>query len=479
MCLDAHAHGMRIEHDIFRKPNRVAPTIESRPTPASYARYPKGRDLGTSMPMWRVQTEGYLDSRGQLVGVVSRDAGFFDSPDVEWISGGVNSKGPMAVALGRHGNFFHWGFAASPTYLTEEAKDVFVNAVHYISRFNGQTPIARKPSGIMIRSAVDRVIDGMSAEGYARTVAMYEGFRKQDEERKARIRKRVEAGEEVSKTDRRILGSPPTKIPGRVDGARRFLSPEARKTLGDDPDKIATYLRARKPFLRPNGWYTLVVDEELMQLGLANNDVAMLELLVKRLASGDENGTARTLLERYTAESFETAAKWNSWLKTNRERLFFTEAGGYKWLVNTRSRTAKPAIRSPLKATPRAPFASSLSLEPSKHGRYTLTVRADILAGWHAYDSVPSNSPYAPVKMVLELPEGVRQDGEWKRPVGHASIENPALTTFEGELEFQCELVATGLDSPSKIVCEVSYQVCDARMCMPPMSKRLTAVIKP
>ena len=46
--------------------------------------------------------------------------------------------------VGRHGNFLHWGFAASPDDMTEEARDVFANAVVYIAGFAGQTPVARK-----------------------------------------------------------------------------------------------------------------------------------------------------------------------------------------------------------------------------------------------------------------------------------------------------------------------------------------------
>lgn len=76
--------------------------------------------------------------------MISKSAGFLDSPDVEFISGGVSAKGLEEVAIGRHGNFLHWGFSASPEEMTEEAKSVFANAIVYISQFAGQTPIARK-----------------------------------------------------------------------------------------------------------------------------------------------------------------------------------------------------------------------------------------------------------------------------------------------------------------------------------------------
>ena len=78
------------------------------------------------------------------VGMVSRPGGFEDSPEAEIISGGVSAKTWDAVAIGRHGNFLHWGFAALSDDMTDEARDVFANAVVYIAGFAGQTPVARR-----------------------------------------------------------------------------------------------------------------------------------------------------------------------------------------------------------------------------------------------------------------------------------------------------------------------------------------------
>ena len=50
---------MRIEHDIFQTPHQVTPLLEDHQTPASYFRH--DQTLGETMPMWRVQTEGYMD----------------------------------------------------------------------------------------------------------------------------------------------------------------------------------------------------------------------------------------------------------------------------------------------------------------------------------------------------------------------------------------------------------------------------------
>jgi len=62
----------------------------------------------------------------------------------QFISSGVCQKTLDAIALGRHGNYFEWGFAASPECMTAEGQTVFANAICYISKFNGKAVIAHK-----------------------------------------------------------------------------------------------------------------------------------------------------------------------------------------------------------------------------------------------------------------------------------------------------------------------------------------------
>lgn len=146
LCLDAHAHNWVKDHPVFKGPFKVKMTTETLPTPedAYHYNYFYDSPLPESMPMWRVQTKGYKTDQGFPIGMVSRPWGYTDSPEAEYISSGVCAKTIDAVAIGRHGNFLHWGFAASPRYMTEEAKIVFVNAVAYISKFKGTKIIARK-----------------------------------------------------------------------------------------------------------------------------------------------------------------------------------------------------------------------------------------------------------------------------------------------------------------------------------------------
>jgi hypothetical protein len=52
------------------------------------------------------------------------------------------------------------------------------------------------------------------------------------------------------------------------------------------------------------------------------------------LESNEEVELAQKLLERYTTEKYTTVKAWRKWFKNNQKKLFFTERGGYKWMVN-------------------------------------------------------------------------------------------------------------------------------------------------
>lgn len=479
---------MRIEHDLFQRPNPVALTIEARPTPGDYVR----EGLGATMPMWRVQTEGYTEGTGQLVGVVSRDRGFADSPDVEWISSGVNSKNSRAVAIGRHGNFLHWGFAASPTYMTDEAKLVFVNAVHYIAKFAGRAPIARKRPGTAMRSSVTDALAAMSVEGHRATVALYEQLAQDIAARKAAILARVGAGEAVTERDQRSLDRQPPKTPSRFARIRRHVPKEDWEALQGNEAEIRAYFAARLPYLCPEGWYKLAVDEELRSIGIPNDDIALLETSIAALADAAKAPQARRILERYTDESFASATDWRDWFAQNRERLFFTESGGYRWLVDSTGGTGDPVHRSvevgaaePADASPppqnqvletseRTPLAAAMAVEARAGGGLDVVVTVSIHDGWHAYASVSDASPSRAVELDLELPKGLRCAGGWRRPVGVPDPHDPSTTTLSGTVEFRAALEGSAAKA-AEIACTMHFQVCDEESCHPPSSERLTA----
>src|SRR5688572_15326302 len=130
---------MRLDHAIFHQPFEAGITLEDVAVPASYRHYAAGKSLPEKMSAWRVEK---FD--GTPFGIVSYPDGFEDSPDCEWISSGINSKGPDSLALGRQGNFFLWGFIGEPGQMTESGKKVFLNSLCYIKKFDGQTPLVKK-----------------------------------------------------------------------------------------------------------------------------------------------------------------------------------------------------------------------------------------------------------------------------------------------------------------------------------------------
>src|SRR5688572_29629866 len=136
---------MRLDHPIFRGP--LTPRIELHPIRTAdygYRGWLDGRELPETFDAWQVQV-GRLPAEIDW-GEVSRSYGFEDSPDCEWISSGVNSKGPTSLALGRQGNWFLWGFAGDPRQMTESAQQVFLNVVVWMDRFDGHGPLQKLES---------------------------------------------------------------------------------------------------------------------------------------------------------------------------------------------------------------------------------------------------------------------------------------------------------------------------------------------
>lgn len=61
----------------------------------------------------------------------------------------------------------------------------------------------------------------------------------------------------------------------------------------------------------------------------------MLEKCVEMLKQNDRPDLALRILKKYTTEGFETAKEWSDWLSKNKNKLFFTETDGYRFMINT------------------------------------------------------------------------------------------------------------------------------------------------
>jgi hypothetical protein len=281
------AHGVVPTHEIFQKPLKVDLKLEEISTPSNYRQWPGGDELGPRMKAWKVQNAKHPEIDP---GLVSDPYGFTDSPDAEVVSSGINSKGPEAVALGRHGNFFLWGFSAKPSDMTPSAQGCFVNSICYIKKFDGKKPLVRKVSS------------------GRRWALVYAGYLKYI-------------------TDDNFL--------------QRLFPEELRKRFGKDAEKYTEYYESNLEYLRLEGDH-FVVDEDVKELGISNRKIELLDHCTDLLERGEHTDVALRVLRRYTTESFGTAKEWRSWFKQNRGRLFFTDTGGYKFLVNPHKELAKP-----------------------------------------------------------------------------------------------------------------------------------------
>ena len=73
------------------------------------------------------------------------------------------------------------------------------------------------------------------------------------------------------------------------------------------------------------------VDADAKALGIANRDPALLERCVTELEQGEKSERALILLQRYTDQELLYARDWRVWLDANKDHLYFTDTGGYKF----------------------------------------------------------------------------------------------------------------------------------------------------
>ena len=332
LCLDAHAHGMKLDHPIFHTPFKVDISYEDVTLTGNYHVRYGGRDLPEAMPMWRMQTEGYRDGKGFPVGLVSTGYNFDNGIDAEWISSGTCDKGIEATAIGRHANFFHWGFAAAPEYLTPSARMAFINAVHYTAAFKGKQQITRKIKGVQMKKYLREQQWTLSDEGSSRWLAYIAETDKKFNEQKKEFQAKKDAGEELTEFQEMML-----KMPERKETRAwtiRHEPQELKDKFGEDWAAYENYYKENMPYFYPiaGEWYKTALDEDAKALGIANSNIALLEEAVGMLKSGDRDMALR-LLKRYTKETFDKDEAWVNWFNKNKDKLYFSEGDGFKFIV--------------------------------------------------------------------------------------------------------------------------------------------------
>lgn len=338
LCLGADAHHLNTSHAIFNGPlNKVKPTLVMKETPENIYEYPSGDTVPEKIPMWEVQTFSFFDGDKGRIGLVSRGERFTDSPDVEFISSGVCTKNVTAVALGRHGNFFLWGFAASPEDMTAEAKKVFVNAVAYMDAFEGQLPIVRKYNDRMATTDnVRQIFETANQKYYDKYVEYLNKANNEIVSYRKEVEEKAADGDTLTETEKMYLSISPMEIPSYEKYIQERMGQFAQK-FGNDAEAYRKFMYDNIDFMYcdPKAFFSYSIDEDVQKIGISNHSVKLLETCIKMLKDNKDPDLALRVLKRYTTEDFATAKEWKAWYKSVKDRLFFTETGGYKFMVNT------------------------------------------------------------------------------------------------------------------------------------------------
>jgi hypothetical protein len=287
---------VRLDHPIFQGPLAAGVVLDKD--------HPY-KDANDGQGTWLVH-EGEF-GKGCDVGMVSDGHGFEDSPDCERISGGVNSKGPKAVAIGRQANMLQWGFYGAPDRMTESAKRAFLNAIVYMKRFDGQVPLVQK-----------------EAQARSWYVQYADALEKMKPEQRADRGERSHAGYLLKRFPAEL-----TADPVDVDRLREWYA-ENEEYIGPGVDR-----------------HTTAIDADLAALKLSNRKPAFLDWLLERFGKDVDDEQALRLAKRYLGDQHGAdAATAKAWIESNRPFLFFSDSGGYCWFVDTNAQRSAKVVEA-------------------------------------------------------------------------------------------------------------------------------------
>ena len=325
-CLGKTAFNLDEAHPIFNSPNKVSLNYQETEYAAGVFNYYSGRNLPKTTQMLQMEVD---DQDGELLppGLVTVP-GTGDSPDTELISGGTCIKSVNAVAIARHGSFLQWGFRSAPRHMTKPAKLAFINAVHYIKEFDGAKRLVKKTSAFRL-AAMDTSYK-LSDKGWALQKARSDRNQAKIQELKNKIAAGTATEADISYV--KLVGNKKPRFRGDY---MTGLPQQLKSEFGEDWNAYLKYCEDNYDYIYAESGYYFEVDEDAKALGIANNDPAILARSIELLEAGEQQQLAQRVLQRYTTMNYSTAQEWRSWFDSNHDKLFFTEVGGYKFMVNT------------------------------------------------------------------------------------------------------------------------------------------------
>jgi hypothetical protein len=209
--------------------------------------------------------------------------GIVNTIDAELIAKGTSGKGPERGAVVRHGPFTLWGFAGSPETLTEAGKALFVNTLHYAAKQGGETVLEKRFAKTRCSPYSYLALAKFKNPGFIRTLAQYlpEDM----------------AGKGVAETERWL----DENLPYLFAKGRRFQ-----------------------------------LDLQAKVMGIPNHRRELLDKCIADLGKKSRYLRAYEILQRYTGieELGASSRAWRKWYEANKDFLFFSDVGGYRFRVD-------------------------------------------------------------------------------------------------------------------------------------------------
>ena len=264
--------------------------------------------------------------------------------------------------------------------------------------------------------------------------------------------------------------------------------------FGTDEQAYLDYYDTNKDwFYGGEGTYELTVDEDAKAWGIPNNDLRLLDKAISEWEKGGEVERAKRVLERYTLCRFTTPQEWRAWYEANKGRLFFTESGGWLFMVDTRDKsvpgndysakgqklaataaTSAAASASKLVTDDKNPVRAEMVVENGAGGNKVLVVRVKIHPGYHIYASVGQGDAFIPTTLDFTLPAGYEKAGDLQRS-SFKGYNSTGTTIYEDKAEFRQPIRGNGAGTAQ---CTLGYQCCDAHICFPPTELKLLVEVK-
>ena len=121
---------------------------------------------------------------------------------------------------------------------------------------------------------------------------------------------------------------------------------------------------------------------------------------------------------------------------------------------------------------------ASVESKDSSDARYKVSIKFEIEPGWHLYDSAGNGNLSQAVEVELKPSEGIELVGDWDRPSGDPDTKNLGTRLYHDQVTLTHEVKCKSKQTTGTIEATIRYQVCNQKLCLPPVAKTQTISVK-